>query len=103
MARTAASIGPRAWTRAGVEDDIIDLRQALASHPFPTDQDHLIARCVARRSPVRLMWRLSCLSRTRSYASLDEVCVEICRCAGLANDPTAAPHSPAGTATVASA
>ncbi len=89
MTRPALSTQPQAWTPAAVEHDLNDLRQVLSGHPFPTDQDHLLARCVARRSPARLMWRLSYLSRTHSYSSLDEVCTEVCRCAGLPKDPTA--------------
>ncbi|MBR7744294.1 hypothetical protein KC207_13450 [Phycicoccus sp. BSK3Z-2] len=58
-------------------DDLTDLRRALADHPFPTLQDDLIAACLSRGEPSRLACRLSRLSRTRVYTSLDEVCAEI--------------------------
>ena len=54
--------------------DLDDLRRVLADQPFPTHQDDLIALVVARREPARLACRLSSLSRTRTYASVDEVC-----------------------------
>ena len=57
--------------------DLADLRQALAHHRFPTDQDHLIAACIARHAPSRMLWRLAALNRTRAYHSLDQVCSEV--------------------------
>jgi len=87
MARPAGSMAPEAWTTRAVEADLSDLRLALAAHPFPSDQDHLIAGCVARRTPSRLLWRLACLSRTRTYLTLDDVCDEVCRAAGVLDGP----------------
>jgi hypothetical protein len=65
--------------RAGLEADLTALRGALAGHPFPTHQDDLLAHLVGRREPVRLAGRVASLSRTRSYASVDEVCDEVRR------------------------
>lgn len=60
-----------------LETDIAALRVALAEHPFPTHQDDLLAQLIARHEPVRLACRLSSLSRTRTYHSLDEVCEDL--------------------------
>ncbi len=66
-------------TRAdgSVEADLRDLRVVLSPRSFPTDQDHLIACCLARRVPSRLLRRLGCLNQARTYASVDEVCTEV--------------------------
>ena len=57
-----------------VHGDLAHLRAVLARHPFPTGQDDLLALLVARHEPSRLLWRVAALSRTRAYASADEVC-----------------------------
>ncbi len=62
---------------AALAADLAELRAALADHPFPTHQDDLIAACLVRNQPARLCCRLSRLSRTHSYASLDEVCADV--------------------------
>jgi hypothetical protein len=62
-----------------LEQDLDDLRAALLAHPFPTQQDDLLAVLLGRREPVRLAWRLSRLSRTRTYHSIDEVFDDIRR------------------------
>ena len=62
-----------------LERDLADLRVALATHPFPTHQDDLLAHLVGHREPIRLACRVSGLSRTRAYESLDEVCDAIRR------------------------
>ncbi len=50
-----------------------ELREALAGHRFPTRQDDLIASCLGRSLPARLCRRLSTLSHTTVYTSVDEV------------------------------
>ena len=60
-----------------LEHDLAELRAALARHPFPTNQDDVLALLVARHEPSRLLWRAAALDRSRSYASADEVCDEI--------------------------
>lgn len=62
-----------------LEPDLAALRVVLADHPFPTHQDDLLAALVGRREPVRLARRLTALSRTRAYVSLDDVCDEVRR------------------------
>ena len=57
--------------------DLDDLRRALGDHPFPTQQDDLIASCIAHSEPARLAGRLALLSRTHTYTSLDEVCAHV--------------------------
>ncbi len=64
-----------------VEADIGALRVALATHPFPTHQDDLLALLIAHHEPVRLACRLSSLSRTRTYHSFDELCEDLRRAA----------------------
>ncbi|WP_392543853.1 hypothetical protein [Oryzobacter telluris] len=82
-AASAATVTPLAVQPPGpaeaLERDLADLRVALATHPFPTHQDDLLAHLVRRREPIRLACRVSGLSRTRSYTSLDEVCDAIGR------------------------
>ncbi len=58
---------------ADLAEDLAALRDALSSHPFPTRQDDLIAACLGRQTPVRLCSRLSTLSHTTLYATVDEV------------------------------
>lgn len=60
-----------------LEADLADLRRALADHPFPAVQDDLIATCIARHEPTRLACRLSKIPRERTYASLDEVLLDV--------------------------
>ena len=62
---------------AGLDSDLDELRAALARHPFPSTQDHLLAWLVARREPAILLWRVAALSREREYGSLDEVCADL--------------------------
>jgi hypothetical protein len=58
---------------AALERDLADLRTVLAEHPFPARQDDLMAACLSRHEPVRLCSRLSTLSRTTVYTSVDDV------------------------------
>ncbi len=60
-----------------VAADLADLRATLAHQRFPTDQDRLIATCLSRRAPSRLLWRLASLDRNRRYDSLEQVCAEV--------------------------
>lgn len=62
---------------AALDADLADLRRVLADHPFPTQQDDLIAACLGRHEPARLCCRLSKLARTRTYGSLDEVLADV--------------------------
>ena len=66
--------------------DLAELRAVLADHPFPTHQDDLIAACLVANQPARLCCRLSRLSRTHTYTSLDEVCADVAS-AALAGSP----------------
>ena len=68
---------PATRVDGSVESDLRELRAVLTPQSFPTDQDHLLARCVAGRTPSRLLRRLACLNRGRAYASIDEVCREV--------------------------
>ncbi len=65
--------GPPAGDDPTIEQDLAGLRTALASHPFPTRQDDLIAACLGRGEPARLCCRLSTLDHDAVYGSLDEV------------------------------
>ncbi|WP_377639077.1 hypothetical protein [Oryzobacter terrae] len=67
-----------------LEADLEALRVALAAHPFPTHQDDLLAVLIARHEPVRLAWRLSTLSRTRTYHSVAELIEDLRHGAGAA-------------------
>ena len=58
---------------ATLEQDLTDLRAVLEGLPFPTRQDDLIAACLGRQAPVRLCSRLSTLSHTTLYATVDQV------------------------------
>jgi hypothetical protein len=75
--RLMTMVEPDAVTGAIVDDalagDVEELRRALAGHPFPAQQDDLIAALLGRHEPARLSCRLSTLSRTAVYASLDDV------------------------------
>jgi hypothetical protein len=71
----------------GLDTDLADLRAALARHPFPATQDDILALLVARHEPSRLLWRAAALDRTRAYHSLDAVCDEIARSAGVGMPP----------------
>ncbi|MBM6406128.1 DUF2795 domain-containing protein [Phycicoccus sp. CSK15P-2] len=57
--------------------DLAALCLALADHPFPTHQDELIAGCISRNDPSRLVRRLAGLSRTRTYDSVDAVLADV--------------------------
>lgn len=72
---------------SGVATDLADLRTALARHGFPTSQDDILARLVARHEPSRLLWRAAALTRTREYRSVDEVCDEIARSSAAGMPP----------------
>lgn len=65
--------GPPAGDGPTIEQDLAGLRIALASHPFPTRQDDLIAACLGRGEPARLCCRLSTLDHDAVYENLDEV------------------------------
>ncbi|WP_299443735.1 hypothetical protein [uncultured Phycicoccus sp.] len=73
-----------------LERDLDDLRRAFADHPFPTRQDDLIAACLGRHEPTRLACRLSKISRTREYATLDEVLADVAAAATAAAAASAA-------------
>ncbi len=60
-----------------LEQDLADLRAALATHPFPTRQDDLIAACLGRGAPVRLCSRLSTLSHSTVYLTVDDVLADV--------------------------
>ncbi|MEP6799272.1 MAG: hypothetical protein ABI890_14050 [Lapillicoccus sp.] len=64
-------------TDTALEADLGDLRAALATHPFPSCQDDLIAACLASQQPTRLACRLSRLPRERTYLALDEVLADV--------------------------
>ena len=66
-------------TSSALDTDLADLRTALAGLPFPSRQDDVLATLVRRQVPSRLLWRAGCLSRTRTYHSLDHLCDEISR------------------------
>ena len=76
MTQTSERPGPTGPS-ADLEDDLATLRDVLATHPFPAQQDDLLAALIARHEPVRLAWRLSTLSRTRTYLSLDDLCADL--------------------------
>ena len=62
--------------------DVDDLRRVLVDQPFPAQQDDLIAACLAAGAPSRLACRLSRLSRTRTYGSLEDLCADVVARAG---------------------
>ena len=74
-------------TRSGFETDLADLRAALSRMTFPALQDEVLAALVARRAPMRLLWRVGSLSPTRLYRSPDEVCADIARLRAGAHRP----------------
>ena len=49
------------------------LSHVLRPTCFPARQDELLATLIRHRAPSHLMWRLTCLPRTRQFSSLDEV------------------------------
>lgn len=57
--------------------DLAILREVLSAHAFPTSQERLMAACLARGEPARLLWRLAALSRHRTYHSPGEVLSEV--------------------------
>lgn len=57
--------------------DLDDLRRALALHAFPGDQDDLIAGCLGRGEPARVVSRLARLTRERTYTCPDEVLADV--------------------------
>jgi Protein of unknown function (DUF2795) len=61
---------PTAGPGTGWRDDL-----ARLLHPtvFPARQDELLAALIRHRAPSHLLWRLTCLPRTRRYATLDEL------------------------------
>jgi len=65
--------------RTDLDIDLAELRSVLARHPFPANQDDILAVLVARRERSRLLWRAAALDRSRAYSSADEVCDEIAR------------------------
>jgi len=65
--------------RTDLDIDLAELRSVLARHPFPANQDDILAVLVARRERSRLLWRAAALDRSRAYGSADEVCDEIAR------------------------
>jgi hypothetical protein len=72
---------------AGLAEDVAEIRALLARLPFPAQQDDVLAALVRRQAPSRLLWRAGCLTRTRRYHSLDEVCAEISRPPTAAGSP----------------
>lgn len=77
MARVAEDEDRRILHDDSLESDLLVLRRVLGSHPFPTNEDRLMAACLARGEPTRLLWRLAALRRTKTYDSLDEVLAEV--------------------------
>jgi len=71
----------------GLERDLAELRAALARHPFPSPQDHILASLATRREPPRLLWLAAMLSRTHEYDSVDAVCADIARSADSGMPP----------------
>ena len=49
------------------------LGRVLRPACFPARQDELLATLIRHRAPSHLLWRLTCLPRTRQFTSLDEV------------------------------
>jgi hypothetical protein len=49
------------------------LSHVLRPTCFPARQDELLATLIRHRAPSHLMWRLTCLPRTRQFSSLAEV------------------------------
>jgi len=49
------------------------LSRVLRPTCFPARQDELLATLIRHRAPSHLMWRLTCLPRTRQFSSLAEV------------------------------
>jgi hypothetical protein len=49
------------------------LSRVLRPTCFPARQDELLATLIRHRAPSHLMWRLTCLPRTRQFGSLAEV------------------------------
>jgi hypothetical protein len=74
MTATAPS-GPAAATPSRTT---VDWRAELASrlrpHLFPANQDELLAALIRRGAPSELLWRLTCLPRTRRFTSVEELC-----------------------------
>jgi hypothetical protein len=50
-----------------------ELGQVLRPTCFPARQDDLLAVLIRHHAPSHLMWRLTCLPRTRQFTSLEEV------------------------------
>jgi hypothetical protein len=60
----------RSHTEAGWPDQ---LGRVLRPACFPARQDELLATLIRHGAPSHLLWRLTCLPRTRQFTSLDEV------------------------------
>ena len=87
-----AALSPRPSTTtvaAESQDWAEDLGRHLPPSCFPARQDELLATLLRHRAPSHLLWRLTCLPRTRRFSSLGEVLdhVQHHATAGTAPDP----------------
>lgn len=76
------TVQPAVWGEhddvdASLLRDLDDLRRALEAHVFPGSQDDLIAGCLGRGVPARVVSRLAGLARERIYASPEEVLADV--------------------------
>ena len=89
----------RHTTRSSFDTDLDELRSALSRMIFPALQDEVLAALVAKRAPMRLLWRVGSLCPTHLYRSVDEVCADIVRFRATGRvtgtDGTPAPGAPA--------
>jgi len=67
---TLTSPRPRSSAESRWSDQ---LGHVLRPTCFPARQDDLLATLIRHHAPSHLMWRLTCLPRTRQFTSLDEV------------------------------
>lgn len=56
------------------QHDSAALRDYLSPRCFPATRDELQATLVRHHAPARLLWEMTCLSASRRYDSLDQVC-----------------------------
>jgi hypothetical protein len=56
------------------QDDPPALWHYLSPEAFPATRDDLQAALVRHHAPARLLWELTCLSSSRRYDNLDQVC-----------------------------
>ncbi|HEY7721623.1 MAG TPA: DUF2795 domain-containing protein [Pedococcus sp.] len=71
----SAPSGPATHTPSRTTADWrAELATLLRPHVFPANQDELLAALIRRGAPSELLWRLTCLPRTRRFTSVEEVC-----------------------------